>query len=316
MGESTVEFAAFLNKPIKPSQLFDVLVSTLVAGQPRRMREERQARPTSQFDPEMGRSLPLRILLVEDNTTNQKLALRLLARFGYRADVAANGLEALQALERQTYDVVLMDMQMPEMDGLEATRQIHQRWPGQQHPYIIAMTANAMEGDREICLAAGMDDYVSKPIRVEALIQALERGAADMHVRGADKMIEHVRIRAEMTSTQDYLDPAALDNLRATAGGDPAFLAELIDTFLEDAPQLLNNLRQALDNRDAAGIRLAAHSLKSNGAEFGATTFSALCKQLEMSGKSGELTGAEVLLNQVKEEFENVKAALEAVRSG
>ncbi len=277
--------AAFLNKPLKPSQLFDALVS-IFAGQPRRMREERQAPATTQFDPDMGRRFPLRILLAEDNATNQKLALRLLARMGYRADVAANGLEALQALERQTYDVVLMDMQMPEMDGLETTRHIHQRWPGEQHPYVIAMTANAMEGDREMCLAAGMDDYISKPIRVEALIQALERGSADVYLRRIDRDTDQAQGGKETAGTvsQGYLDPAALDNLRDTTGGDPAFLAELIDTFLEDAPPLLNNLQQALGKEDAAGVRLAAHSLKSNGADFGATTFSALCQQLELLG--------------------------------
>ena len=173
-----------------------------------------------------------------------------------------------------------------------------------------------MEGDREMCLAAGMDDYISKPIRVEALIEALERGSADVHIRRADKATEQAAGGTETTATQpqDYLDPAALDNLRAMAG-DPAFLAELIDTFLEDAPQLLDDLRQALDKEDAAGVRLAAHSLKSNGADFGATTFSALCQQLEMLGKSGQLAGAEALLTQVKEEFENVKVALEAIRS-
>lgn len=317
VGESLVEFAAFLNKPIKPSQLFDALVSTLVAGQSKQIRAERQTPLTSQFDPEMGHRLPLRILLAEDNATNQKLALRLLARMGYRADVAANGLEALQALERQTYDVVLMDMQMPEMDGLEATRQIHQRWPGKQHPYIIAMTANAMEGDRDLCLAAGMDDYVSKPIRVEVLIQALQRGSANVHVRRADKAMEPARAEAETSATlpHNYLDSAVLDNLRDTTGGAPEFLAELIDTFLEDAPQLLADLQQAVDKEDAAGVRLAAHSLKSNGAEFGAVTFSDLCRQLEMLGKSGQLAGAKALLNQVKEEFKQVKAALMAIRS-
>lgn len=315
VGEPVVEFAAFLNKPLKPSQLFDALVS-IFAGQPRRMREERQAPATTQFDPDMGRRFPLRILLAEDNATNQKLALRLLARMGYRADVAANGLEALQALERQTYDVVLMDMQMPEMDGLETTRHIHQRWPGEQHPYVIAMTANAMEGDREMCLAAGMDDYISKPIRVEALIQALERGSADVYLRRIDRDTDQAQGGKETAGTvsQGYLDPAALDNLRDTTGGDPAFLAELIDTFLEDAPPLLNNLQQALGKEDAAGVRLAAHSLKSNGADFGATTFSALCQQLELLGKSGQLTGAEALLSRINEEFENVKAALEAIR--
>jgi CheY-like chemotaxis protein len=118
--------------------------------------------------------VPLRILLAEDNLLNQKLALKILERMGYQADVAGTGREVLEAVQRQTYDVVLMDVQMPEMDGLEATRQIRQRWPNPAGPRIIAMTANAMQGDREICLAAGMDDYVSKPIQVTELQAALE----------------------------------------------------------------------------------------------------------------------------------------------
>jgi CheY-like chemotaxis protein len=119
--------------------------------------------------------VPLRILLAEDNTVNQKLALRLLGQLGYQADVAGNGLEAIAALERQRYDVVLMDVQMPELDGLDATRQICSRWPRADRPRIIAMTANAMQGDRDLCLAAGMDDYISKPIRTEELVAALGR---------------------------------------------------------------------------------------------------------------------------------------------
>jgi CheY-like chemotaxis protein len=118
---------------------------------------------------------PLRILLAEDNAVNQKLALRLLSQMGYRADVAANGLEAIQAVERQPYQVILMDVQMPEMDGLEATRRIRASGESITQPAIIAMTANAMQGDREACLAAGMDDYIAKPIRVEELVSALER---------------------------------------------------------------------------------------------------------------------------------------------
>jgi len=117
---------------------------------------------------------PLRILLAEDNAVNQKLALRLLSQMGYRADVAGNGKEAVQALERQPYDLVLMDVQMPEMDGLEATRLICARWKQSERPRIVAMTASAMQGDREACLEAGMDDYLSKPIRVEELVRALE----------------------------------------------------------------------------------------------------------------------------------------------
>jgi CheY-like chemotaxis protein len=163
-------FAAFLSKPVKPSQLFDT-VAGVFTEQPVEVKKVAPAK--IQVDPEMARRHPLRILLAEDILVNQKLALRLLEQMGYRADVASNGIEAVQSVERQPYDVVLMDVQMPEMDGLEASRQICSRWPRDQRPAIIAMTANAMQGDREMCLEAGMDDYVSKPIRTEELIRAL-----------------------------------------------------------------------------------------------------------------------------------------------
>jgi CheY-like chemotaxis protein len=167
-------FAASLTKPLKASALFDSLMGVFARGVPRAPGPAPAGMPDHP-DAQMAQRLPLRILLAEDYVVNQKLALRLLAQMGYRADVAANGLEAIQALERQPYDVVLMDVQMPEMDGLEATRQIRARWPAAEQPRIIAMTANAVQGDREICLEAGMDDYVSKPIRAAELIQALNR---------------------------------------------------------------------------------------------------------------------------------------------
>src|SRR5207244_12887778 len=145
--------------------------------------EQEQARPVlkptgaagGQFDAGLSQRLPLRILLAEDNTVNQKVALRLLEGMGYRADAIANGLEVLEALQRQSYDVILMDVQMPEMDGLEASRAIHEGCPAEQRPRIIAMTANAMQGDREECLAAGMDDYLTMPIPIHALQDVLER---------------------------------------------------------------------------------------------------------------------------------------------
>jgi CheY-like chemotaxis protein len=172
-AEEMKEFAAFLVKPVRASQLYNALVGIL-AGQEA---EVKPAATVPQFDVEMGKRQPLRILLAEDNAVNQKLALRLLERLGYRADVAANGVEAIRAVERQRYDVVFMDVQMPEMDGLEATRQICQRWMEHERPRIIAMTANALAEDREACLAAGMDDYLAKPIRVEELVAALSRSA-------------------------------------------------------------------------------------------------------------------------------------------
>ena len=168
-------FAAAMSKPLHQSQFFDTLAGLFDPdGRARRAPQPAPAR----HDPGLGAAHPLRILLAEDNAVNQKLALRQLAQLGYRADVAGNGLEVLQGLERQPYDLVLMDVQMPELDGLEASRRIVARWPAAERPRIVAMTANAMLGDREACLAAGMDDYLTKPIRVEALVATLQNTRA------------------------------------------------------------------------------------------------------------------------------------------
>jgi PAS domain S-box-containing protein len=164
-------FEAMLMKPLHPSLLLDTLMT--IFGSAARQVANPIVQAALEVDPEMAARRPLRILLAEDIVVNQKLALRYLDKLGYRADVAANGREAIAALERQPYDAILMDVQMPEMDGLEASRHICARWPREQRPAIIAMTANAMQGDREMCLAAGMDDYLSKPIRIEALMAAL-----------------------------------------------------------------------------------------------------------------------------------------------
>ena len=339
-----VKFAAFLTKPIKPSHLFDTLVS-LFSGQA--IRVQRRGDGTySLFDSEIGKQFPLHILLAEDNATNQKLALRILERLGYRADVAANGLEVLEALDRQLYDVVLMDMQMPEMDGLEATRIICQQWADEQRPRIIAMTANAMPGDRELCLAAGMDDYISKPIRVEQLIEALrqskplqqrahtpiissdEEEFSPPPVNPSDVMpfedtlavsskLEIIPQGAVIVSSSPpvkMLNQNALDQLNELVGGDPEFLAELIDSFLEEAPDLIADLRQAVEVGDPVGMRLAAHTLKPNSADFGALELSQLCKKMEELGKAGTMDGAAELLVEAEALFALVKAELEVIR--
>ncbi|HET7096256.1 MAG TPA: GAF domain-containing protein, partial [Casimicrobiaceae bacterium] len=173
-GDGEALFASHLAKPLRQSQLFDTLMTLLAQDvAPRQV-----APPKATLDVTMAARHPLRILLAEDNVVNQKLAMRLLQQMGYRADLASNGIEAIECVQRQTYDVVLMDVQMPEMDGLEATKEITSRWSAAQRPRIVAMTANAMQGDREMCMAAGMDDYLTKPIRVDRLVEALNRVAA------------------------------------------------------------------------------------------------------------------------------------------
>src|SRR4029453_3347479 len=175
-GADEALFDAYLAKPIRQSQLFDTLVGILAHDDA--AKSAPAPRAPLRLDPAMATRHPLRILLAEDNVVNQKLALRLLQQMGYRADLASNGLEAVESVRRQIYDVVLMDVQMPEMDGLDATREIAARWKPDERPRIVAMTANAMQGDREMCVAAGMDDYLTKPIRVDQLVAALYNVAA------------------------------------------------------------------------------------------------------------------------------------------
>jgi CheY-like chemotaxis protein len=170
-GDNEGLFSAYLAKPIRQSHLYDALVGLIsLDTAPRAAATVKPA-----LDAQMAARHPLRILLAEDNVVNQKLALRLLQQMGYRADLASNGIEAVESVQRQTYDVVLMDVQMPEMDGLEASRQICAKLAARKRPRIVAMTANAMQGDREMCIEAGMDDYLTKPIRVDRLVEALNQ---------------------------------------------------------------------------------------------------------------------------------------------
>ncbi len=300
-----VKFAAFLNKPIKQSQLYNVLIQAL-GGQPIRVRPQdtRQAGDTQRI-PQLAEQFPLRILLAEDNVVNQKIALLLLQRIGYRADMAANGLEVLQALRRQPYDVVLMDIHMPEMDGLAATRCICQEWSQSQRPRVIAVTANAMQGDRQICLDAGMDDYISKPIQVEELTQVL------MQCQRLPDSPYFCSI------TKTHVDPKALHKLQDMLG-EPASeaLAEVIDSYLENAPKLIEAIRTAVSCQDAASLQQAAHTLKSSSAALGATTLSQLCQELEAIGQAGTVISGTERVSQLEAEYEEVRTALQAERYG
>jgi CheY-like chemotaxis protein/HPt (histidine-containing phosphotransfer) domain-containing protein len=293
-----VEFAAYLTKPIKASQLYDALTS--VFGD-----ISEQVRPVEAGvgrDAAAADRAPLQILLADDNAVNQQVAVVLLQKMGYRADVVTNGAEALAALARQRYDVVLMDVEMPIMDGLEASRRINQMWPAAQRPRIIAMTANAMQGDRETCLAAGMDDYLSKPIRREELAAALARS-------------ESVVVSADDSPTAEEVgDPEPVDLAQIEAAvGDPVFVRKLISTFLNDAPGLVGTLRSSLEQCNSEELRRAAHTLKSNGRTFGATALASLSEELELSARTGALVSAGDLVTRIEKEYARVEGALGAL---
>jgi CheY-like chemotaxis protein/HPt (histidine-containing phosphotransfer) domain-containing protein len=310
-----VDFAAFLTKPIKASQLYNALIGVF-AGHPGSAAGPEKSK--SAFDPHMAERHPLRILLAEDNTINQKLAVNMLARLGYRADVVGNGLEVLEALSRQTYDVIFMDVQMPEMDGLEASRQIHQRYGG-QHPRIVAVTANATVEDQEMCLAAGMDDYVSKPIRPEALINALNRCSSPLS--SVSPSPEKPPANSDDTPflvpmdevTAITFDRTVLQELQNNMDSD--FAMELIGDFYIAAPQMLAAMRHGLERKQAEELRRIAHTLKSNSASLGVMRLAELCQRLEANGKADVLDeSTAAYLAQAEAEYDKAQAALEAVR--
>ncbi len=328
-GDKTTNISAFLIKPIKPSQLFDVLVE-IFSDEKVELHRHTYKVVTSLFDEHMAERLPLRILLAEDNATNQKLGLRLLERLGYGADIAVNGFEVLEALRQRSYDIVLMDVQMPDMDGLEATRCIVEEWPSKQRPRIVAMTANAMEGDREMCLAAGMDDYVSKPIRIEKLIDALNQCGPMAQARGSENKSGQRSTAKTQTDRQEKVErdtqedvasiqtgptkSDVLDQLRKITGDDDEFTAEMIDTFLDDAPKLLEKMHQGAAQGNAGELRIAAHSLKSNSADFGAKALYEVCKKAEAIGKAETPSEAKPLVAQARTEYEKLEAILRDVR--
>jgi len=230
-----------------------------------------------------------RVLVAEDNIVNQKVSLQQLEKLGYEADVAANGLEVLEALKRRPYDLVLMDCQMPEMDGFQATQEIRRSEGDSRHTPIVALTANALEGDQERCLAAGMDGYIPKPVRMEKLAEMLARW-------------------------DTTLDGAVIRDISELAGPEnPGFLADLANTYLGDLQSRLGNIRSAVKAGNAENLRQAAHALKGSSGNVGAKRMQKICLLLEGMGKSGDLQGTAETLAAMEKEAVNVCDALAAI---
>jgi signal transduction histidine kinase/ligand-binding sensor domain-containing protein/CheY-like chemotaxis protein len=273
-----------------------------------------------------GLPASLRILLAEDNSVNQKVALLLLERLGYRADLAANGLEALAALRRQPYDLVLMDVQMPEMDGLEAARRICAEWPPDARPRIIAMTANALRGDREACLEAGMDDYLSKPILLDDLRQVLLRpsllGRDDRRDAGNTRNARDTRgtrgmapagTVVELPAEPPVLESAALDSLfRLEQLAGREIVRGVVESFVAEGPGRLARMQQAIRDGDSEALTFAAHVLKGSAAQLGAARLAESCRELEERGRIGDLDGTGELIARLEEELARATAALQA----
>ncbi len=295
--------SAYLTKPVRQSQLLDALAETLVDPDHEDRLHGETARTEIITRHSLGEEALRRacVLLAEDNLVNQKVTRRMLEKAGHHVDVASNGREAINMLREKTYDMVFMDVQMPEMDGYEATRAIRDMAREVSRVPVIALTAHAMKGDRDNCIAAGMDDYLSKPVNPKEL--------ADIVQRWAGKKVLHSR-----TATMGPLAPeqkgAPVDlvPLRKLTGGDNDFERELIELFLDDTACRLDKLREAVSEGHSTEVEAEAHSIKGAAANVGAEHFQRLAQALEIRGrKDGSLEGAEQILTDLTAEFENVK---------
>ena len=270
-----------LTKPVKQSHLFETLRSVVGVTTGAGATPERVAQPAATA------TRPLRILLAEDTEVNQAVVLYQLRMLGHQADLAANGVEALKLLEKRDYDAVLMDINMPELDGYATTAEIRRREGDRKHTWIIAMTANALPGDREKCLAAGMDDYLAKPVRARNLVRVLER----------------CPLLPEPTSHATNLQPL-ID------AGMSAIVPTVVKTFLETSERTIEKAETAIHTSQAAELAQAAHSLKGSCSNLGATRLRELCQQLENLGASASPQSATNLLETLKEEFVRVRTEL------
>jgi PAS domain S-box-containing protein len=303
-------YSGFLTKPLKQSHLFDCLADFYDTTTIQPYAAQSAPPPAAKAAEHPSRLL----LLVEDNPVNRKLAMMQLKKLGFTAHTANNGREALTALRSSRYDLILMDCQMPEMDGYEATGVIRTMETERgRHTPIIAMTANAMAGDRERCIAAGMDDYLSKPVGIEQLRVKIQRWLPELPAA------QHAIIEDQPApvAKSPVMDDKALDKIRALQmEGEPDLLSEIIASYLGDAPVQLEAIHRAVAAGDAEGLHRSAHSMKSSSANLGATVLSSLCKELEEMGRSGDLRQAAQKCQQAQREFDAARRALEVIRSG
>jgi len=292
--------SVYVHKPIRPAQLLDALYRALSV----QMQREKKSPFAPSLDVNFARRLPLRILLADDNPINQKVGASVLSKLGYRADVANNGLEVMQALEQRLYDVLFLDVQMPEMDGLECARQISQRWNRDKRPVIIAMTGNALMGDREKCLAAGMDDYISKPVRIAELQAALERwGPTKTH------KFDTAIFRRPATGDTQMLDKSILTELQdIPPTGGISMLRELIELYLNTAPARIAQI--AAHVSDPIKLTFHAHALKSISLNLGCKRVVELADRLEELGRAGTVQEALPLLLELEAAFAQTRIQL------
>ena len=301
-----VVFTHTVAKPVKPAQLCAVLDRAVLSPRP-----SPHAPEPPKLEPLLAERLPLRVLLVDDNLINQKVAVRMLQQFGYQPDVAGNGREALDALDRKPFDFIFMDVMMPELDGLEATRLIRKLQMGgdqlnyQSRIIIVAMTAHAMQGDREKCIAAGMDDYLAKPVR--------PKDVRDMIERWGDKVMPEARLTVPAVAANPTAEPAIdMDRMTDLTDGNLEGLRELVEMYLVQTHKQFAQMHAAIKEGNADALRRVAHSCAGASATLGMTHLVPKLRALEKLGGTGSLTGAVQICDDAAREYGRIQDFLKA----
>ena len=315
-------FAACLTKPIRQSQLHEILVQVL--GGPKRA--PKRVVPVSKLDPSLAQRLPMHILLADDNLVNQKVARRLFEQMGYHIDIAGDGAEAIEAIRQHPYDMIFMDVQMPEMNGLEATQRVREIEKGSGKPasIIIAMTASAMAGDREKCIQAGMDDYLSKPVRPDAVQVTLKRWgplASKAHLKSVASDVPAAPVAPALSPGETLPADAPwagadepsvdLDRFAEMSGPEEAQVRELMEMYLAQTSGQVRELRVAVEAGAVKDVERVAHKAAGASATCGMNRIVPLLRELERQGREGRLDGATALVMQVGKELEGIGDFLE-----
>ncbi len=296
-------FFATIPKPVKQDQLFNQILSALSDVKRPALRK----RQVTQHVAQISRIIPLKILVAEDNEINQRLFVHILRQLGYVGRVVSTGVEVLRELENQSYDLIFMDVHMPEMDGLEASRNIVNKWSAEERPKIIALTADAMQGDREKCIEAGMDDYLAKPIRIDDVRKILEQWGPGATTQSTASNTQAPAASGSLTeSISNHFRMLGFDQ-------DPVFLSEFIAVALSDITKKRDQLLLAYTERNLKALHYAAHSLKGGASNLGTTVFIDICRQIEESATKGSFEGFETVQDQFESESKKILETLQAL---
>jgi CheY-like chemotaxis protein/HPt (histidine-containing phosphotransfer) domain-containing protein len=311
----TVEFtdkvlSALIPKNIDRSKLLDILISVFSLEE---HQQSRQDKALSGFSKQLAKDLPLRILIAEDNAINRKLAQNMFEGLGYKPDMVGNGLEVIEKLRVKEYDILFMDVQMPEMGGLETTKYILQKLKPAHKPVIIAMTAFALEGDREKCIEAGMDDYISKPFLIEEIVQKIKQwGGSTSANKAADAEIKFPETETESLATaKELVNVEAVNRLKMLGGengGD--FLKDVINMFTLQAPRMIENIHTYCEQKRFEEMGQEAHKLKGSALNIGAAAVADICRQIELRGRNSSGEGCGELILSLIDTFQKTKAEL------